>query len=280
MALPLPAGIPGNRDQLTPSLQINAPAQGAGSGVYGASVYGTSAPTSGAVTSAAGKVAQTTVFGAPPILQVTYAAVAYQSDAVAVTIPFTVGNAVAAGLQARIGANLTIPFTTGNAVANGKQATVGANLQLAFTVGNAVANGSTAQIGANVRLAMLVGNAVASGSTATVEQFQIRITFAAAAYQSAPLTFSVGNAVASGPVGAEVIVDQLIDFAPGNAIASGPVGALCTVDQIIDFAVGNAVGCGYRVGGLYWRPAFSTPGAWQQKAANSRSWKVVTRAHC
>jgi hypothetical protein len=253
MALPLPAGIPSNRDPLTPPLQING--------------------------SAALLVAQSAVFGAPAILRVTYTAVAYQASA-AVTVPFTVGNAVANGKQATIGANVTLPMLVGNAVAAGSQAQIGANLRLAMLVGNAVAAGRQASVGANTRLPMLAGNAIAAGLSATVSIFSLRVTYAAALYQAAPIEFRVGNAVAAGPQGAEVIVDSTIFFDRGNAVASGPQGTTVNVDQVIYFDIGNAIGCGYTVGGLYWRPAYSKPGAWMPQSATNTKWADRTRAHC
>jgi hypothetical protein len=139
-------------------------------------------------------------------------------------------------------------------------------------------------------LPMFAGNAIAAGANATVSIFSLRITYAAALYQAAPLEFRVGNAVAAGPQGAEVIVETAITFDAGNAVADGPQGTTVDVDQVIYCDVGNAIGCGYTVGGLYWRPAYSKPGAWgvtnsgagawiAQGATNTK-WADRTRAHC
>jgi hypothetical protein len=219
-------------------------------------------------------------------LRVTFAAVQYE----AAPLAMLVGNAVAAGSQARIGANLTLPMVVGNAVANGRQAQIGANVRLPMLVGNAVAAGSQARVGANTRLPMSAGNAIAAGANATVSIFSLRVTYAAALYQAAPLEFHVGNAVAAGPQGAEVIVETAITFDAGNAVADGPQGTTVNVDQVIYCDVGNAIGCGYTVGGLYWRPAYSKPGAWgatnsgagawMAQAATNTKWADRTRAHC
>jgi len=250
--MPLPAGLPSNRDRLTP-----------------AALAGKSS----------GSVARSIVFGAPAIARVTYAAVRYEAGAV-VPLPMLVGNAVAAGSTATIGANLRLAMLVGNAVANGSTATIGANLRLAMLTGNAVAAGSQATVGANIRLPMLAGNAVAAGANATISIFSLRVTYAATRYEAAPLEFRVGNAVAAGPQGAEVIVDSTIFFDRGNAVAGGPQGTTVNVDQVIYCDVGNAIACGYTVGGLYWRPAYSKPGAWMAQAASSTKWVDRTRAHC
>jgi hypothetical protein len=246
-------GLPRNRDRLAPPAQAG---------------------------NAAGLVSETIVFGPrAPIASVTYAAVRYEASAV-VLLPMLVGNAVAAGSQARIGANLALPMFVGNAVAAGRQAQIGANLRLAMLVGNAVAAGSQASVGENTRLPMLAGNAVAAGLSATVSIFSLRVTYAAALYEAAPIEFRVGNAVAAGPQGAEVIVESTISFDRGNAVASGPQGTTVNVDQVIYCDIGNAIGCGYTVGGLYWRPAYSKPGAWMPQGATNNKWADRTRAHC
>jgi hypothetical protein len=211
-----------------------------------------------------GLISESATFGAPALIRITFAEVAYQASSV-VTISCGVGNAVANGSSATVGANLLIAGTVGNAVANGSTATVGANVVLPATVGNAVANGSTAavsQFGVQVTWAQAqyeaaptvtipftVGNAVAAGATASVTLYgAVRVTWAQAQYEAsaggATVPCTVGDAVASGPAGATVSVDTDIFADVGNAVAAGPDGATVSVDQSVDADVGNAVAAG------------------------------------
>lgn len=212
--------------------------------------------------------------------RVTWAEVAYQANT-AVTIPFGVGNAVAAGagqaaldvsVSAGVGnavgagsvfaPNESLTLGVGNAVAAGSAFAL--NQSLTFGVGNAVAAGSTAtvsQYGAritwaeaqyqaspNVTLPMYVGNAVAAGATASVSVYgSVRITWAEAQYQATSGTtipFTIGNAVAGGPAGATVSEDITIAPTVGNAVAGGPSGASVSVDAGIDCGIGDATAAG------------------------------------
>lgn len=192
--------------------------------------------------------------------RVTWAEVAYQANT-AVTIPFGVGNAVAAGAgQAAL--DVSVSAGVGNAAGAGSAFTL--NESLALGVGNAVAAGSTAgvslygaritwaeaqyQESPNVTVPMYVGNAVAAGATAGVTVYgAVRITWAEAQYQATSGTtipFTIGNAVAGGPAGTTVSEDITIAPTVGNAVAGGPSGASVSVDASIDCGTGNATAAG------------------------------------
>ena len=171
--------------------------------------------------------------------RVTWAEVAYQVAPV-VTIPFGVGNAVAAGGGAAA-VNVSITGGIGNAVAAGSAASVsqyGARITWAE---------AQYQESPNVTLPMYVGNAVAAGATASVSVYgAVRITWAEAQYQATSGTtipFTIGNAVAAGQA-AVVGGDQVIASGIGNAVAGGPSGASVSVDISIDCGIGDATAAG------------------------------------
>jgi hypothetical protein len=190
--------------------------------------------------------------------QITWAEVAYQANT-NVTVPFTVGNAVASGGGAAA-VNVSIAGSVGNAVAAGSA--VALNQATTFGVGNAVAAGSTAGITVyggvrvtwaeaqyqavpDVTVPFTVGNAVAAGATAGVTLYgAVRVTWAEAQYQSSggdTVGFTVGNAVAGGPAGTTVSEDITLVLTTGNAVAGGPSGATVSVDLTLDCGTGNAV---------------------------------------
>jgi len=193
--------------------------------------------------------------------QVTWAEVAYQANT-NVTVPFTVGNAVASGGGAAA-VNISIAGSVGNAVAAGSS--VAFDEATAFGVGNAVAAGSTAGITVyggvrvtwaeaqyqavpDVTVPFGVGNAVAAGATAGVTLYgAVRVTWAEAQYQSSggdTVGLTVGNAVAGGPAGTTVSEDITLVFTTGNAVAGGPSGATVSVDLTLDCGTGDAVAAG------------------------------------
>lgn len=172
--------------------------------------------------------------------RVTWAEVAYQVAPV-VTIPFGVGNAVAAGGGAAA-VNVSITGGVGNAVAAGSTASVsqyGARITWAE---------AQYQESPNVTVPMYVGNAVAAGATASVTVYgAVRITWAEAQYQATSGTtipFTIGNAVAGGPAGTTVSDDITIAATVGNAVAGGPSGASVSVATSIDCGIGNATAAG------------------------------------
>lgn len=192
--------------------------------------------------------------------RVTWAEVAYQANT-SVTIPFGVGNAVAAGAgQAAL--DVSVSAGVGNAVGAGSVFAL--NDSLSLSVGNAAAAGSTAgvslygaritwaeaqyQESPNVTVPMYVGNAVAAGATAGVTVYgAVRITWAEAQYQASDGTtipFTIGNAVAGGPAGTTVSEDITIAATVGNAVAGGPAGASVSVDASIDCGIGDATAAG------------------------------------
>jgi len=150
---------------------------------------------------------------------------AFQGAAAVVTIPCTVGNAVANGTTAAI--TRTIATTVGNSAADG--ATANLIRTIATTVGNATADGITAAI--NRITATTVGNAVADGSTSAVTR---------------TVATTPGNAAAAGII-ASIVLDGSATIActPGNAVADG---SLAAVTRTVATTLGNAVADGLIAG--------------------------------
>jgi hypothetical protein len=112
-------------------------------------------------------------------------------------------------------------------------------------VGGAVAAGATA--GVSVSSYGGVRITWAEAAYAATAYTGVRVTWAEAQYQATPsaaVLCGVGNAIASGPIGATVSVDVSIATDIGDAVAAGPVGATVSVDLSIGADVGNAVAAG------------------------------------
>lgn len=157
------------------------------------------------------------------------------------TIPFGVGNATAAGSTFAL--NQTIPSGVGNAAAAGS--TFAVNEAIALGLGNAVAAGG-GQAAVSTSVVFGVGNAVAAGSTATVVNYGAQVTWAEAQYQASAnvtLPMFVGGASAAGQTAAIISVSP-IQCGIGNAVATGPVGATVFENVSIVSGVGNAGAAG------------------------------------
>lgn len=177
--------------------------------------------------------------------------------AVATSVVFGVGDAVAAGSGFAI--NQSLSALIGNAVAAGNTAAVvnyGAQVTWAeaqyqaasvvtvpMGIGNAVAAGLAFEYGAqvtwaeaqyqasaNVTLPMFVGGASAAGQTAAI-------------ISVSPIQCGIGNAVATGPVGATVFENVSIVSGVGNAGAAGQTFAI-TGNVSLNCTVGDANAAG------------------------------------
>lgn len=173
-----------------------------------------------------------------------------------VTITGTPGNAVAAGVAARVNQARSVTGTTGSAAAAGVTAKINQARTVTGAVGNAVAAGVTATVNRATSIAATPGNAVAAGVHATITAAgAVVITGApgnaaaagvsASINQARSVTGTAGNAVATGvqatisTAGAGVTITAT----PGNAFASGPQ-AIIVRNVAIAAAVGNAVAAG------------------------------------
>lgn len=146
-----------------------------------------------------------------------------------VLIAATPGNAVAAGVQARINQARQVTGTAGNAVANGVAARVNQARTVVGTAGNATAAGITARIDQARRITGSAGNAVADGETASI-------------YLGRLITAAPGDAAAAG-VTATIFSGAVIQATPGNAVAAGRPATILG-DQIIVGNAGNATAVG------------------------------------
>lgn len=146
-----------------------------------------------------------------------------------VLITATPGNAVAAGVQARVNQAHQVTGTAGNAVANGVAARVNQTRIVVGTAGNATAAGITARVDQARQITGSAGNAVADGEAASI-------------YFGRLITATPGDAAAAG-VAATIFNGAVIQATPGNAVAAGRPATILG-DQIIVGNAGNATAVG------------------------------------